>query len=78
MTKQPKIFHLCGRCGNKFINESAYLKHVCSVTGFTPKDPKHFGTEPETVASNILQPGKVTKISEKEILASIRQARHKA
>jgi uncharacterized C2H2 Zn-finger protein len=78
MTKQPKISHLCGRCGKTFKDELAYLKHVCSATGFTPKDPKHFGTEPKTVAGNILQPGKVTKISEKEILASIRQARHKA
>lgn len=68
--------HICGKCGEVFKNESNYLKHVCRLTGFTPKTSKHFEAF-ANITEKILVKGKAVKIHEKDILASVKEARKK-
>ena len=35
---------ICGLCKVTHLDKVDYLEHICSITGFTPCDPEHFGT----------------------------------
>ena len=68
----------CGTCGVKFKDNDAYLDHTCSVTGFTPRDPQHFGERFMLQQKEALKRGgSLTKTREKEIDAQIKEAREK-
>jgi len=34
---------ICGLSGLVFDSDEEYLNHVSPITGYTPKDPEHFG-----------------------------------
>lgn len=68
----------CGTCGVKFKDNDAYLDHTCSVTGFTPRDPQHFGERFMLQQKEALKRGgSLTKTREKEIDTQIKEAREK-
>ena len=41
MAKDKKV--TCGVCNLIHADNTAYLTHECSVTGFVPTDPRHLG-----------------------------------
>lgn len=36
--------NICGVCKNSYTTEEQYVSHVCGVTGRTPAEAAHFGT----------------------------------
>lgn len=71
------LIHICGRCGKSFKDEASYLKHRCSVTGFRPTQPTATVKESKLVYQKPVKMTKVIELSEKDILASIKEARGK-
>ena len=69
--------HFCGKCGKGFANEPAYLKHVCKETGFSPREPKHFGAAYKVLAEKTLPEGKSVVLTEKIIFEAVKKARRK-
>ena len=68
----------CGTCGIVFEDDNAYLDHVCSVTGFTPRDPQHFGERFVRQSKKALERGKsLSEEKEKEINNQIEEVREK-
>ena len=67
--------HFCGKCTKGFATESAYLKHVCSETGFSPGDPKHFNLAYKAVPEKELPKSNIIYLSEEKILGSVKKAR---
>jgi uncharacterized C2H2 Zn-finger protein len=67
--------HFCGKCGKKFANEPAYLKHICKATGFSPREPKHFDAAYRLIPGKELPKGKIVYLSEKKILEAVKKTR---
>lgn len=68
----------CGTCGVKFKDNDAYLDHICAVTGFTPRDPQHFGERFMLQQKEALKRGNsLTPEREKEIDDQIKEAKEK-
>ena len=68
----------CGTCSVKFKDNDAYLDHKCSVTGFTPRDPQHFGERFMLQQKEALKRGNsLTREKEKAIDAQIKEAKEK-
>lgn len=69
--------HFCGKCGKGFTSESAYLKHVCPSTGFSPGEPQHFAAAYRVVPEKTLPKVKSVVLSEKIIFEAVKKARRK-
>lgn len=68
----------CGTCGVTFPDMKTHDEHVCSVTGFTPKDPEHYGTQSMRASKEALRRGgSLTKAREKAIDDRIAEAETK-
>lgn len=59
METQEKV--ICGQCKQEFASLEEEHNHVCSTTGFTPKDPQHYGEELQRVSQAALQRGEARK-----------------
>ena len=69
--------HFCGKCGKKFANESAYLKHLCSATGFSPGEPQHSTVTYKVIPKKESPKSKIIYLSERTILEAVKEARPK-
>ncbi len=69
--------HFCGKCGKGFTAESAYLKHVCSATGFSPAEPKHFKQAVEVAPEKRAAQENIVYLSEEKILKAVKRSRRK-
>ena len=49
---------ICGKGGEEFKTKKKYLEHECVETGYTPKDPEHFGSQFLNVQKAALKRGK--------------------
>lgn len=77
MTKLLNITkHVCGKCNLSFGDEKAYLEHLCEKTGFRPNDHRHFEGENADTPTEPTKDVKMVRLNEKEILASIKEARN--
>ena len=70
--------HFCGKCAKGFATESAYLKHVCSTTGFSPAEPKHNDLAFKVIPSKTLPQGKSVVLSETIIFEAVKEAGRKS
>lgn len=66
--------HFCGKCTKGFATESAYLKHVCQATGFSPGEPQHFSLAYKAIPQKALPKSKIIYLSEKTILEAVKDA----
>lgn len=61
MTKTTTILEgnaqACGQCGLGFKTETAYLRHVCEVTGVIPTEPASMGANWEAIQKAALERG---------------------
>jgi len=69
------VKHLCGQCSKTFKSQSAYITHLCSATGHSPKQAEHFSVETQASPQGVAVEKKITKLSESDILTAIRAAR---
>ena len=58
-TKSEKV--TCGRCLIIFDTNDDYLEHTCNETGYTPRDPEHFGSQFINVQKASVERGQVKK-----------------
>ena len=66
----------CGTCMVNFATKAQCDNHVCEVTGFTPKDPEHYGTASMRASKEALRrSGSLTKEKEAEIDLRIADAK---
>jgi len=69
--------HFCGKCTKGFATESAYLKHVCPSTGFSPSEPKHFDQIFEAIPEKKIARENIIYLSEEKILKAVKKSRQK-
>lgn len=69
--------HFCGKCTKGFATESAYLKHVCPSTGFSPAEPKHFDLAYKETPEKELPRENIVYLSEEKILKALTKTRRK-
>lgn len=67
---------ICSICQKSWKTNKGYLAHKCT-TGFTPRDPQHFGKRFLQQSKAALKRGKsLTKTREKEINKMINNTKH--
>ena len=69
------LIHKCGQCGQTFKIESDYLKHKCSISGFTPKEIDNLSVVYQSEPPKIASKAKMVKLTETEILKAVTEAR---
>lgn len=67
--------HLCGQCSKSFRSESAYLKHHCSTTGYSPVQAERHNPETHGISKIVFSAKPAQKLSETEIITAVRAAR---
>lgn len=68
---------ICGKCNDKFEDNESYKDHTCEETGYTPRDPQHFGKKFLRQSKHALKRGdSLTEEKEKEIDEMLEETPH--